>query len=576
MSISHRRFLLTDTLFMASFRDLSATPLQAGLVTQNSPTHPHLAASTEYGSAHDDLIVMTQLLDLATDAIIVRDLAGRIEFWNRGAETTYGWTRADARGQISHILLRATYPQPRELIETALLRDGAWEGEVRHATRTGRQLIAQSRWTLRRDASGHPRQVLEIISDITARKEAEANLERSKQAAEAASRAKSAFLASMSHEIRTPLGIILGFAELLINPDLSEHERRSGLEIIQRNGHLLSGIINDVLDLSKVEAGKLKVERLRVPLATLLDDVEENMRFAATNRGLSFTITQQGVLPAIALTDPIRLKQILFNIIGNAIKFTHRGGVDVRVSAAPPVGEATQIIFEVLDTGCGMTPEEAGRIFRPFTQADSSTTRQYGGTGLGLTLARHLAHLLEGEVELVRTQPGIGSHFRVLVAAGLSEASVSATSLDIPAQPRTEVCPASTLPAAPARLEGLRILLVEDAADIRLLVARVLGLAGAVVDTAVDGQEAIEKALSRPFDVILMDIQMPLVDGYAATSALRRRGLKTPIIALTAHAMKEEKARCLAIGFDDHLGKPIDRVLLEQALSKYMPAPNAP
>lgn len=384
------------------------------------------------------------------------------------------------------------------------------------------------------------------------------------EAAESANRAKSRFLANMSHEIRTPLGAVLGFAELLRSPNQSTEDRQNCVTAIARNGKVLLKIIDDVLDLAKIEAEKVEAEHIKVNLRDLLYDIRVVHSYKASEKGIQLEIQSPTQLPQWVCTDPLRLKQILNNLIGNAIKFTEKGKVELIISA----DGAQRLRFAVRDTGCGLTASEASRLFQPFMQADSSTSRRYGGTGLGLVISKQLAKLLGGDVILRETKPGLGSTFVLTIDPGPinPEHLVEGRSL---LQGQSSENRAAASEGRP-RLDGVKILLADDASDNRQLISRLLKLAGATVETAIDGGEAVEKALGEDFDVILMDIQMPGTDGYEATHRLRDHGYKRPIIALTAHAMKEELERCLKAGCDYHLSKPIEYQNLLTSIRKFV------
>ena len=392
-------------------------------------------------------------------------------------------------------------------------------------------------------------------------------LDVARRAAEQASLAKGQFLANMSHEIRTPIAAIIGYADLLLDPTRPAASRTNDLQSIRRNGRHLLGIINDVLDLSKVEAGGMTVERIETDLPRLAAEAASITRPKAIERGLALRIRFDTPLPRIGLTDPLRLRQILVNLIGNAVKFTSAGTVELRVSCDGPSDTDATVRFQVVDTGVGMTPAERDRLFQPFVQADVSTTRKFGGTGLGLTISRQLARMLGGDIT-VTSEPGRGSTFTVTLGVGPVRADQLVAKL-------SEAGDGSPLPeprpAPVVSLAGLRLLLAEDGVDNREILTAYLRGAGATVDTVEDGRSAVTAAAAadQRFDVILMDMQMPVLDGYAATSELRRRGYVGPILALTAHAMAEDRAKCLAAGCDDYLTKPVDRETLVAAVVRH-------
>jgi len=357
-----------------------------------------------------------------------------------------------------------------------------------------------------------------------------------------ATQAKSQFLASMSHEIRNPLNAIMGFLELINMPGQSVSEQRNYSERIKKQADLLLRLIDDILDLAKVEAGRLEIEKIEASLPELLSDIKMVMQHVAESKGLVFLMKAEDELPGIFLCDPTRLKQILTNIIGNAIKFTTSGSVKVAIRV-----DRTQqkLHFLVSDTGTGMTPEQAARVFQPFTQADSSTTRKFGGTGLGLDLARRLAQALGGDTVLIQSTPNVGSIFEITI--GLEGARYD-VERQVPRKREDE---------KRIRLDGLNVLLADDAPDNQLLVSRFLSLAGAHTEVAHDGEEAVAMALEGDYDIILMDIQMPILDGYQATAKLRELGCRVPVVALTAHVMRSEIKKCSLAGCDEYLSKPL-------------------
>ncbi len=387
-------------------------------------------------------------------------------------------------------------------------------------------------------------------------------LETRTSAAEAASRSKSQFLANMSHEIRTPMTSILGYAEELDGSGLSASERREAIEAIQRNGTHLLGIINDILDLSKIEAGQLECEQIDYSPCKILAHLGSAMGARAQSAGIDFTIECAGPLPQVVRGDPTRVQQIIINLVGNAIKFTKCGGVRLLAQLERLASADGRLHFDVVDTGVGMTEEQAAQVFKPFAQADTSMTRKYGGTGLGLTICRQLAELLGGEIIIVRTQPSVGTHIRASFPTGSLE---GVTMVDCPNEAAAvDEGPCLSEAAAAERQLACRILLAEDGPDNQRIITHILRKAGAEVTVVENGQIALESALAaqaenRPFDVVLMDMQMPVMDGYQATTLLRQRGYTGTIIALTAHAMSHDRQKCLNAGCDDYTTKPIKR-----------------
>ena len=398
--------------------------------------------------------------------------------------------------------------------------------------------------------------ILLVLAYEFAKEEAVQELATARAAAEQASAAKSEFLANMSHEIRTPMTAVLGYADVLYeegNLQQAPPQRLEAIVTIKRNVTHLLGIINDILDLSKIEAHKLAVERIACAPGELLQDVRSLVAVPAEAKGLALEIEYATPIPATFHSDPTRIRQILVNLAGNAIKFTEIGRVRIRASFVPE--PAPRIRFSVQDTGIGMSQEQLSRLFRPFTQADSSTTRIYGGTGLGLTICKRLAELLGGTIE-VSSQPGVGSEFALLLPTGSLEGVAM-----LERMPSVES--KSREPAALPRLSA-HVLLAEDGPDNQRLISYFLRAAGAQVTLAENGRIAVELAFGAwqdgaPFDVILMDMQMPELDGYAATRELRRRGYQGPIIALTAHAMSTDRDLCRTAGCDEFETKPINR-----------------
>ncbi len=396
-----------------------------------------------------------------------------------------------------------------------------------------------------------------------------------------ASIAKNEFFACISHELRTPLTAILGYADLLseeFNPDVAQCPVDDYVETIRRNGAHLLKVIDDVLDLAKIESGKLKVERISVDLETLVGDIVTLMRARADEKRLGLKVIYQSDVPKFISTDPVRLRQILLNLLGNAIKFTEVGSVTLSVSMDLTVGE--RMIFEVIDTGIGMTDVQLSRLFQAFSQADASTTRRFGGSGLGLMISKNLAQLLGGDVS-VTSVPGTGSTFRVCIATGNTAHSQTVQRLFDNRSAEVDKIHSSKPKHAYPAIFGKRILLIEDGIDNQRLIAFLLGKAGASVSVMENGKRGLESltidgtldgTLSQPmaYDLILTDMQMPELDGYATAQMLRQMGCDLPIIALTAFAMKSDAEKCIEAGCDDYLSKPIAKDELLGKVSKWL------
>jgi PAS domain S-box-containing protein len=405
--------------------------------------------------------------------------------------------------------------------------------------------------------SGSTRGVLVSLEDITQLEQKEAELRESRDEANKANSAKSEFLARMSHEIRTPLNAILGFADILRRGFVQhEHERVEYLATIHASGQHLLAIINDILDLSKVEAGRLELERIKCSPHQLIRQVMNELSVRSKEKGIGLEYAAPDGLPLTITTDPVRFRQLLINLVGNAIKFTGKGGVKV-VARPLVVDGVTKLSIDVIDSGIGMSKESLGKIFQPFVQADTSTTRRFGGTGLGLSICKRLAEALGGQIT-VKSELGRGSVFTVMIDPG-----------DVKGVPivRLEDVPdlgAEATGAGDGELRfdptqpAVRILVADDGESNRKLIRLVLERAGLVVHTAENGAEAVKLATSETFDIILMDMNMPVMDGFTATRTLRDQGCAVPILALTADAMKGSEEKCRAAGCSGFVTKPID------------------
>jgi PAS domain S-box-containing protein len=459
----------------------------------------------------------------------------------------------------------------RQEIALALQRGGGdldTRYRVQRADGTVAWLTAHA--VVMRDGRGSATRMVGLSVDVTREVTDREAIARARDQAEEANRAKSLFLANMSHEIRTPLTAILGYADLLRDDgDASKAppHRIELIETIRTAGSHLLDIINDILDVSKIEAGRMSVERVEYSVTAIMGEVEALLRTRAMDKGIALSVALSAPVPERVIGDPTRLRQILMNLAGNAVKFTDRGSVVVRVGA----GE--RLVFEVQDTGAGMTSTQAAGLFQPFAQADPSVTRRHGGTGLGLVICRRLANLMGGDVTLERTEPGVGSVFRVDLPLEAAPGAGMVAALDQCAGSRR----ASAVDIA---LRG-RVLLAEDGPENQRLVTFYLRRAGAEVEVAENGQVALEayeraRAAGRPFDLVITDVQMPVMDGCTLTRRLRERGAGVPIMALTAHAMAEDRDRCMAAGCNGYATKPIDARGLLRMCARLIAGEGAP
>ena len=465
-------------------------------------------------------------------------------------------------GGLENILARI-HPEDREQtrlqISETLQNRKPFRSEYRVIRPDGTIVWIEARGEASYDPEGNPIRFLGTSRDISSQKQLLQELEEAKRDSDRANSAKSAFLANMSHEIRTPLGAIMGFVDLLKEPSLPRDTALSYVEVIDRNAHHLMRIVDDVLDLTKVEAGKITIEKIEFSLVDLMNDFSTFMKLKAHENGIHLNFKAGGHLPIHVISDPTRIRQILANIVGNAIKFTDHGEVTLLASY-----DHQRLSFRVTDSGRGISSEQQELLFRPFTQADSSTTRKYGGSGLGLFLTKKLSQAMGGDFSLTESELGKGSTFEASVSLELP-----ANAQFLSAEKFTTIRKVNSNVKSPVvELNDFNILLVEDSLDNQMLFRQMLKSTGANLTIANDGVEGVEAAALHEYDIILMDIQMPRMDGHEAVATLRGRGFSGPIVALTAHAMKEERTRALESGFSHFLSKPIDRLGLIDLLAQ--------
>ena len=496
---------------------------------------------------------LQSILDNVPVAISLKDRQHRYVVLNKQYETWFAVTQEQQLGRtLRDVGTDEDFTALMESIEDRVLATGRVEvDEVKEPDiGTAPDWVLLTKFPVR-TPDGSIVGVGTVNMDISERRAAARALQEAKDAAEEANRAKSIFLANMSHEIRTPMNGIIGFVDLLLDGSLTA-EQRSQASLIKESGQSLLAIIDDILDLSKIEAGKLALEPIAMSPASVVNGAIAIVREDALAKGLELRTDLAVDLPAWIEGDPTRLRQILLNLLSNAVKFTARGSITVAVSAEPASG-AARVRFAVTDTGHGIPADRQHLLFQNFSQVDRSITRRFGGTGLGLAISKRLAEAMGGTIG-VESEPGRGSTFWFTIALSETKAPVIVE---------------NTAPAAPA---SARILVADDNAINRLVVEGFLKAAGHQVTLVSDGAAALEAVQARDYDLVLMDMEMPVMDGLSATKAIRRLGERVrdiPIIAVTANAMPEEVARCRAAGMNDHVAKPIDRKFLLAIVTKW-------
>ncbi len=511
------------------------------------------------------LTVLGTMAEQSNDFIGICDLSGQGMYLNAAGRKLIGFDQARVieETNVRQFFFEEDWPAASELIRQVIAQGQASrEMRFRHLLSGEPIDVLWDVFRIDDPTSGEPFALGTITQDIRQQKADERRLIEAREKADAANRSKTEFLANMSHEIRTPMTAILGFADLL-GEQLERSEDRQLIGTIQENGKHLLQIINDILDLSKIESGKLDIALRPCSPAALIQEIGELMEVRAADKRLRLSTTVGEGVPERLHSDPLRIKQILINLVGNAIKFTDRGEVSLRVEYDP---QSSQLRFAVSDTGIGIDPDSQRQLFEPFTQVDGSDTRSSGGTGLGLAISRRLAERLGGRLAM-ESQLGVGSTFSLLLTVPAASKPLSSANLADATVADAEQ-DASSIPL------DCRVLVVDDRPEIRFLADRILSAAGAKVYLAESAEQAlamVEQFADTPHqvDVVLTDIQMPRMDGYELARRLRQNGFDRAIIALTAHALKSDLDRCLAAGCDAYASKPLDRNQLLRLIAQH-------
>ena len=531
---------------------------------------------------------LSRVVDQSPSTIVITDTEGTIEYVNPRFTALTGYAPEEAVGKNPRILNAGKLPKEvYEGLWKTLAGGNEWSGELLNRKKNGELFWEYATIAPVRDDRGTVTHYVAIKEDITKRKEAESELARraedllqaksraeqqairlgvqafelrkAREDALRASKLKSEFVANMSHEIRTPMNGVLGMAGLLLDTELTA-EQREYAEIIRTSGQALLGIVNDILDFSKIEAGKLDLETIDFDLRTTIDESIDLVAAGARNKGLDVHFGIDEGVPTSLRGDPGRLRQVLTNLLSNAVKFTERGEVALSVRAGASEGPVTPLTIVIRDTGIGISEEELPRLFKSFSQADGSTTRKHGGTGLGLVIAKQLVEMMGGEIG-VRSEKGKGSEFWFTVRLLAQSAPQAIPPADVAAIKKS---------GRPERLR--RVLVAEDNQVNQRVALRMLEKLGCRADVVANGKEAVEAVARLPYDLILMDCQMPVMDGFEATATIRKlngRAAETLVVALTASALQGDRERCMKAGMNDYLPKPVTQESLERLLAKW-------
>ncbi|MBD3820217.1 PAS domain-containing protein [Brevundimonas diminuta] len=507
-----------------------------------------------------------RLLAENTGDVITRvKMDGSSKYISPAIQQLLGWTYEDMSGQSTDYVHPEDRLQVLQAISAAVKTGQPTRLEHRAVHRQGHTVWVESAFKALRDEHGQVDDVVVVIRDMTQRKLLEDEVIEAKERAEKAAQAKSEFLANMSHELRTPLTSVIGFSGLLQGSDALPAQERVYVERIATASEALLGVINDILDYSKLEANAIEMDPEPFQVAALVDGAAAIVEGQCVGKGLSLKVEVDAAMPEVLTGDAGRLRQVMLNFLSNAVKFTGKGGVTLRVGGAPDADGRWRLRVAVTDTGIGIPAEKVGLLFERFSQADASTTRVYGGTGLGLAISRRLIEIMGGEIG-VDSQPGEGATFwfETPLAQGGALGRLASGDENMP---------------APGGVADGRILMADDAPGNRELVSAILRGLGLEIDTVCDGAEAVQAMQTGAYDLVLMDVHMPVMDGLAATREIRRMqagtGRRTPILALTANVQADQVARCLEAGMDGHLAKPIQIPELAGALGRWLAADGA-
>jgi PAS domain S-box-containing protein len=551
------------------------------LIDENPPVFLSMVMDiSEREQIEAERLKLAQAVEQSPESIVITNLEAEIEYVNQAFLHISGYKREEVIGQNPRFLKSGqTNPETYIAMWDALTRGRPWKGELWNRKKDGSEFIEMAHLAPIKSPAGDITHYLAVKEDITEKKRLAEELDAHRQhletlvesrtselvaaryEAERLAQVKSEFLANMSHEIRTPLNAILGFSQIGMRDNIGRKARETFARILD-SSQLLQGIVDEILDYSKMEAGKLTIEKGNIRIRALVENSLDLVRHKLQDKGLTLQVELAADLPASCSGDSLRLSQVLMNLLSNAVKFTENGGVTLSAGR-----DRDQLVLQVEDTGIGMGPDQVKRLFEPFEQADGSITRKYGGTGLGLTITKRLIEMMDGSIE-VESKPGQGSSFMVRVPL-LDARGLASEDRD---QGKAE-----PMPKGSERLAGLSILVAEDNEINRLMLEDMLGAEGCRLEQVENGEEAVERVrqMGSVLDLVLMDIQMPVMDGYQATREIRQLAPNLPVIGLTAHALAEEKEKCLAAGMVEHVAKPIVLEALLKAILRHRRPDNA-